>query len=112
VSTFGPYTLLGLLGRGGMGEVHRAHDAEQDRIVALKLLPPALAADPGFVERFRRESHAVARLTDPHVVPIHRFGEIDGRLFIDMRLVEGTDLGDLLERGGPLPPARAVHLVS
>jgi hypothetical protein len=109
---FGPYELRGLLGRGGMGEVHRAHDHTQAREVALKLLPAALASDEGFVERFKRESYAAARLNDPHVIPIHRYGEIDGRLYIDMRLVEGVDLGKLLERDGPLPPARAVSFVS
>jgi hypothetical protein len=101
---FGPYELRGLLGRGGMGEVHRAYDHGQAREAALKLLPTALAADEGFVERFKRESFAAARRGDPHVVPIHRYGEIDGRLYIDMRLVEGVDLGTLLDRDGPLPP--------
>lgn len=109
---FGPYELQGLLGRGGMGEVYRAFHHEQQRVVALKLLPPALAADEGFVERFKRESYAAARLNDPHVVPIHRYGEIDGRLYIDMRLVNGSDLGELLAREGPLPPERAVSYVS
>ena len=109
---FGPYELRGLLGRGGMGEVHRAFDQSQAREVALKLLPVSLASDEGFVERFKRESYAAARLNDPHVIPIHRYGEIDGRLYIDMRLVEGVDLGKLLERDGPLPPARAVAFVA
>ncbi len=109
---FGPYELRGLLGRGGMGEVHRAYDHTQAREVALKLLPADLARDAGFVERFRRESYAAARLTDPHVIPIHRYGEIDGQLYIDMRLVAGVDLAALLERDGPLPPARAVSFVA
>ncbi|WP_232666049.1 serine/threonine-protein kinase [Pseudonocardia sp. TRM90224] len=107
---FGPYDLQGLVGRGGMGEVHRAFDTEHRRTVALKVLPDALAADPRYVERFRRESHATARLRDPHIIPIHRYGEIDGRLFIDMRLVDGADLGAALA-AGPLPPERAVRVV-
>jgi serine/threonine protein kinase len=78
-ATFGPYELRGLLGRGGMGEVYEAFDREQNRVVALKLLPKALIQDEGFVERFRRESFAAARLSDPHVIPIHRYGDIDGR---------------------------------
>jgi serine/threonine-protein kinase len=111
-TTFGPYTIEELLGRGGMGEVYRAFDTETDREVALKVLPPHLAGDPEYTERFRRECRAAARLRDPHVVPIHRFGEIDGRLYLDMRLVEGSDLGTRLAEHGPLPAATAVSVVS
>jgi serine/threonine-protein kinase len=94
-----------------MGQVLRAHDAEHQRDVALKLLPTQWAADEHYRERFRREAQIAARLNEPHVVPIHRYGEIDGQLFLDMRLVEGEDLASLLARSGPLPPARAVDLV-
>ncbi len=62
---FGPYRLDELLGRGGMGEVYRAYDTTKDRVVALKLLNPGLAHDPMYQERFRRESHAAARLGSP-----------------------------------------------
>ncbi|MGY1740713.1 MULTISPECIES: serine/threonine-protein kinase [unclassified Blastococcus] len=109
--TFGPYRVLGVLGHGGMGQVLRAHDAEHQRDVALKLLPAQWAADEHYRERFRREARIAARLNEPHVVPIHRYGEIDGQLFLDMRLVEGEDLGSLLARSGPLAPARAVDVV-
>ena len=95
-----------------MGEVYRAYDTGRDRIVALKLLPPQLANDTDFIARFRRESRLAARLRDPHVVPIHDFGEVDGRLFIDMRLVEGTDLAALLAERHRMEPTRAVHIVS
>ncbi len=108
---FGPYRVLGVIGRGGMGQVLRAHDAEHQRDVALKLLPAQWAADEHYRERFRREAQIAARLNEPHVVPIHRYGEIDGQLFLDMRLVEGEDLGSLLHRSGPLAPARAVDVV-
>jgi tRNA A-37 threonylcarbamoyl transferase component Bud32 len=94
-----------------MGEVHRAYDTVKKRTVALKRLPGHLADDAAFQARFRREAEVAARLTEPHVIPIHDFGEIDGRLFIDMRLVAGSDLGSLLARTGPLPPARAAGLV-
>jgi serine/threonine-protein kinase len=109
---FGQYRLDGLVGRGGMGEVHRAYDTRRERTVALKLLPPHLAHDSTYQARFRRESQVAARLTEPHIIPIHDFGEIDGRLFIDMRLVDGTDLARLLADRGPLPPARAVDIVA
>jgi YVTN family beta-propeller protein len=107
---FGHYELDSLLGVGGMGEVWRARDTRRERWVALKLLPENLRDDSDFRERFRRESHVAARLREPHVIPIHDYGEIDGRLFIDMRLVDGVDLGHLLEEG-PLDPARAVRLL-
>ncbi|MDQ7808192.1 serine/threonine-protein kinase [Amycolatopsis sp. A133] len=108
---FGPYRIEGLLGRGGMGEVHRAYDTAHDRVVALKLLSDPFVTDEAFRARFRRESQIVARLREPHVIPIHAYGEIDGRLYLDMRLVEGRDLKELLE-DGPLEPARAAAIVA
>lgn len=107
---FGRYQLLELLGQGGMGEVWRAFDTATDRVVAVKLLPVHLAGDEVFQERFRREARAAAGLNEPHVVPIHDFGEIDGRLYVNMRLIEGRDLYTML-RGGALEPARAVHII-
>ncbi|WP_293000767.1 serine/threonine-protein kinase PknD [Mycobacterium sp.] len=109
-SSFGNYRLIELLGRGGMGEVWRAHDTAIDRTVAIKILPAEISRDEVFQQRFRREAHAAARLNSPHIVPIHTHGEIGGRLFVDMRLVEGTDLQSMLSVG-PLPPARAVRFV-
>ncbi len=102
---FGQYELLELLGRGGMGEVYRARDTNTDRIVALKVLPAHLARDEVFQQRFRREAQAASGVNDPHVVPIHGYGEIDGRLYLDMRLIEGENLGSLLaQRDTPLGP--------
>src|ERR1700737_501049 len=107
---FGRYRLVELLGRGGMGEVWRAHDTVIDRVVALKVLPPNFADDQVFQERFRREARAAAGLDEPHVVPIHDFGEIEGRLYVTMRLIQGHDLQALLD-SGPLEPARAVGII-
>ncbi|MBY0390207.1 MAG: serine/threonine protein kinase, partial [Mycobacterium pseudokansasii] len=108
---FGPYELRRLLGRGGMGEVYEAEDTRKRRVVALKLISPEFSGDPVFRARMQREADAAGRLTEPHVVPIHDYGEIDGKLFLEMRLVDGTDLATLLKRSGPLSPARAVAIV-
>ncbi|WP_264076870.1 bifunctional serine/threonine-protein kinase/transporter substrate-binding domain-containing protein [Mycolicibacterium houstonense] len=109
---FGHYQLQKLIGRGGMGEVYQAYDADTDRIVALKVLPPHLAEDATFQERFRRESHAAAGISNPHVVPIHGYGEIDGRLYLDMRLIEGRNLGAMLTKTGkPLDPTFVVNMI-
>ena len=107
---FGRYRLIELLGRGGMGEVWRAYDTAIDRVVALKMLLPHYAKDPEFDKRFRREARAAARLDDPHVVPIYDVGEIDGRLYVTMRLISGTDLQTLIDQG-PLDPMRAVSII-
>ena len=106
---FGRYRLVELLGRGGMGEVWRAHDTETDRIVAIKLLPRHLSGDEEFQQRFRREAHAAARLNDPHVIPIHNYGEIDGQLYVDMRLIEGRDLQTVLADGPLGSRSRGAH---
>src|ERR1700740_3777173 len=87
---FGPYILTAVLGRGGMGVVYRAFDTGKGRTVALKVLIPELAADRAFQDRFRRESKRAARLSEPHIIPIHEYGQVGGRLFIDIRLGGGT----------------------
>ncbi|WP_405488922.1 protein kinase domain-containing protein [Nocardia sp. NBC_00511] len=108
----GHYRLVRLLGRGGMGQVWLAEDTKLEREVALKLLPSELAADQDYRRRFEREARSAARLRGQHVVPIHAFGELDGRLYIDMELVEGSDLGKVLNETGALTPERAVDLVA
>jgi serine/threonine-protein kinase len=108
---FGKYKITGMLGKGGMGEVYEAEDTSKGRTVALKILAEQYSHDENFRARFQRESRAAAILQEPHVIPIHDWGEIDGNLYIDMRLVRGSTMQDLLvER--PLEPARAVELVS
>lgn len=108
---FGPYELQSLIGAGGMGEVYRAYDTVRERLVAIKLLRTEVAADQSFQQRFRRESRVAARLQEPHVIPVHDFGDIDGVLYIDMRLVEGASLKDELRVNGALPPTRAVSII-
>ncbi|MDT5350228.1 MAG: hypothetical protein QOH91_3515, partial [Mycobacterium sp.] len=107
---FGRYRLLDLLGRGGMGEVWRAFDTVTERVVALKVLPAQYAGDAVFQERFRREARSAAGLDEPHVVPIHDFGEIDGRLYVTMRLIQGRDLQSVLSEGR-IDALRAVGIV-
>lgn len=109
---FGPYELRSLIGAGGMGEVYRAYDTARGRMVAVKLLRRELAADPAYQERFRRECRLAARLQEPHVIPVHDFGQIDGVLFIDMRLVDGGTLKDLLHERGALDPAHAALITT
>jgi serine/threonine-protein kinase len=94
-----------------MGEVYEAEDTVKERVVALKLLSVALSQDPVFRERLQREARTAGRLHEPHVVPIHDYGEIDGQLFLDMRLIQGTDLSMLLKKSGTLTPPRAVNIV-
>jgi serine/threonine-protein kinase len=110
-SQFGPYRLLRLLGSGGMGEVYEAEDTRKRRVVALKLISGQFSGDPMFRARMQREADAAGRLTEPHVVPIHDYGEIDGQLYLDMRLIDGTDLSTMLRRTGPMSPPRAVAIV-
>ncbi|MCV7009211.1 serine/threonine-protein kinase PknD [Mycobacterium gordonae] len=110
-SLVGPYRLMRLLGRGGMGEVYEAEDTRKHRVVALKLISEQFSADPVFRERMQREADAAGRLTEPHVVPIHDYGEIDGQLYLDMRLIDGISLRRMLTAYGPLTPARAVAIV-
>jgi hypothetical protein len=107
---FGPYRLDAVLSRGAAATVYRARDtSHHDRVVALKVFDQALSADPVFRARFRRDAGLLSALREPHVVPIHRHGEIDGRLFLDMRLVRGPSLADVL-RDGPLAPPRAAAI--
>ena len=94
-----------------MGTVYRAHDTVIDRYVAVKVLPNELGADREYQQRFRREAHTAARLNEPHIIPIHDTGEIDGRLYLVMPMVEGIDVEHLLQRDGPMSPQRAVHVI-
>ena len=99
------------IGRGGMGVVYRAEQLRLGRKVALKLLSPGLTGDQDFRRRFERESRIAASMEHPHATPVYEAGETDGRLFILMRYVSGTDLGALIAREGGLDPARAARIL-
>src|SRR6201995_255356 len=105
-TTFGPYLLKRRLGRGGMGEVYEAEHTAKGWTVALKLMSESVSRDPVFRERMKREARITGRLQEPHVVPVHDYGEIDGRMFLEMHLIEGTDLDSILQRFGPLTAPR------
>jgi YVTN family beta-propeller protein len=107
-SEFVGYRIDELIGRGGMGVVYRAFDLRLKRTVALKLMAPELALDARFRERFAREAELAMSLEHPNVVPIHDAGDIDGRLYLAMRYVEGTDLRAILHAEGALDSDRAL----
>ena len=107
----GPFEVLGLVGRGGMGEVYRARDTRLGREVALKVLAPAVAGDPQLLMRFEREAKLLASLSHPNVLSLHEYGEEDGVAFAVSELLEGETLRDSLGKGG-LPLRRAVEIAA
>ncbi len=107
----GRYDLKHEIARGGMGIVYLAHEIALDRPVALKLLPPDLAAEPRRRERFLREARTAARLTHPNIVPIYAVDEIDGFVFFTMTLVEGETLARRIATRGPLPTEEATRVL-
>jgi serine/threonine-protein kinase len=107
----GRYSLELELGRGGMGIVYLAREVSLDRPVALKLLPPHLAAQPGARERFLQEARTAARLSHPNIVPIFAVDEVDDFVFIAMAFVEGETLGDRIRTRGPRPPSEVTRIL-
>ena len=105
------YRIDALIARGGMGVVYRATHLGLERQVALKVIARELADREGFRERFLRESRLAARLDHPAVVPVYDSREVDGELIVAMRFVAGGDLRRLIDREGPLEPARAIALL-
>jgi hypothetical protein len=106
----GRYRLIGLLGRGGMGEVYRADDLRLGQAVALKFLPPELAEDPVRRERFHAEVRIARQIAHPNVCRVYDIADFEGRQFLSMEFVDGEDLGSLLQRIGQLPGAKAVDI--
>ncbi len=111
-SSFGPYQILGALGRGGMATVYKAYEPSLDRYVALKVLPREFIHDPGFATRFEREAKVIAKLEHPNIIPIHNFG-IDAASstpWMAMRFISGGTLSAVV-KGGRLAPARAILIL-
>jgi Protein kinase domain/SnoaL-like domain len=111
-STFAGCRIEAVAGRGGMGVVYRATQLGLDRAVALKLVAPERAADANFRARFERESRVAAAIEHPNVIPVYGAGEEDGRLYLLMRWVPGTDLQALIRRTGRLDPVHAANIVA
>src|SRR5687767_3165920 len=95
----GPYEIQGTLGAGGMGEVYKARDVRLDRLVAIKVLPAALAADADLRQRLEREARAVAALQHPHICTLHDVGHQNGIDFLVMEYLDGQTLADHLRKG-------------
>src|SRR5215207_7428243 len=109
---FAGYRIEGVLGRGGMGVVYLAEQPELGRRVAIKVIAPALASDPDYLERFRRESRLAAAIEHPNAIPIYEAGVADADMpYLVMRYVEGEDLSSLLRREGRLDTKRAAAIV-
>jgi len=104
------YEIVREIARGGMATVYLARDLTLDRPVALKVLSPELSGDPSFVERFRREAQAAARLSHPNVVSVYDWGQEADTPFIVMEYVEGRTLRDVLAAEGPLAPLRVAEI--
>src|ERR687886_2421654 len=111
-TVFAGFRIEAVAGRGGMGVVYRATQLALGRPVALKLLAGDRAGDPDFRERFQRESRMAASIDHPNVIPVYAAGEEDGRLYLVMRYVGGTDLQALLRAEGALAPERAADVVA
>jgi predicted Ser/Thr protein kinase len=105
----GRYQIIGLLGKGGMGEVYRANDLTLDQPVALKFLPEAMARDAAMLARFHNEVRIARQVSHPNVCRVYDLGEADGRLYLSMEYIDGEDLGSLLRRIGRLPADKALE---
>ena len=107
----GRYSLERELGRGGMGVVYLAREVRLDRRVAIKLLPPDLAAQSTLRDRFMREARTAARLSHPYIVPLHQVDEIDGFVFYVMAYIDGETLAQRVAQRGPIAPHEATRVL-
>ena len=108
-SRLGPYEIVALIGRGGMGEVYRGRDTRLGRDVAIKVLPADLAADTERLKRFEREAKATAALSHPNILAVHDVGTQEGVPYLVEELLEGESLGERLKRGA-MPVREAVGI--
>ncbi|MEX2253327.1 MAG: serine/threonine-protein kinase, partial [Thermoleophilaceae bacterium] len=111
-STIAGYEVEGVVGSGGIGILYRARQVRLDRPVALKLVEPDVAQEPVVREQLRREARTVAALDHPNIVPLYEAGEEDGTVYIVTRWLDGTELGTLIRRDGPLEPGRAARIAA
>src|SRR4051812_41552875 len=111
-ATFAGHTILAVAGRGAMGVVYRARNTKLGRDVALKVIAPEFAEDREFRIRFQREFEAEVSIRHPHIVRVYGAGAKDGRLFVTMQYVSGTDLARVLSNGARLDPVRAATIVA
>src|SRR3954464_8185628 len=111
-TVFAGHRIDAVVGRGGMGIVYRATHIALERPVALKVMAADLVREPGFRERFQRESRIAASLDHPHIVPVYHAGEQDGVLYITMRLIDGVDLRALLDQEGCFDAERAAGITA
>src|SRR5215813_7804581 len=106
----GRYRIVGLLGKGGMGEVYKAEDLKLNQTVALKFLPESIALDGGMLARFHNEVRIARQVAHPNVCRVYDIGEVEGLSFLSMEFIDGEDLSSLLRRIGRLPGDKAVEL--
>jgi serine/threonine protein kinase len=106
----GRYRIVGIIGKGGMGEVYRAEDLTLGQVVALKFLPPALVRDPEWLTRFRGEVRAARQVSHPNVCRVYDIGEADGQTFPSMEFIDGEDLATLLRRIGRIGSDKAAEI--
>src|SRR6201999_4481016 len=104
---FPQFEILSFIGKGGMGAVYKARQPGLDRFVALKILPPVVANDPGFAERFNREARALARLSHPNIVVVYDFGKAGELHYLVMEFVDGANLREV-EQSGKLSAEQAL----
>ena len=104
------YRIVGLLGRGGMGEVYRADDLELGQSVALKFLPERVAGDPPALDRFRGEVRNARKIAHPNVCRMYDIGEVDGHVFLSMEYIDGEDLAHVLARMGRPSQEKALEI--
>jgi len=107
----GRYRIESFLARGGMATIYRGADLRLDRTVAIKVMHPTFATDPGFVDRFEREARAAARLNSPYAVAVHDQGNDAGVTYLVMEYVPGHTVRDVLRTHGALPPAQALAII-